>query len=86
MELRLPELPGCWDTCGACASGEVRVGELLVAVGDRVARDQPVLVLETDKTVLDIPAERAGRVVELCVDPGAVLSAGCVLLRLAVDG
>ena len=85
VELRLPGLPDCWETCGACASGEVRVGELLVAVGDRVLRDQPVLVLESDKTALDIPAETGGTVVEVCVREGQVLEAGMLLVRLAAE-
>lgn len=82
-ELRLPSLPDCWESCGACAADEVAVVEVLVAVGDRIERDQTVVVIETDKTVLDIPAERAGVVSEVCVAVGDPAVSGMPLLRLA---
>ena len=85
VDVVMPNLPECWESCGACASGEVVVAEVTVAVGDRVDRDAPVLVLETDKTTLDIPAGYDGVVTEVRVAPGDLLEAGMPLVRLAVD-
>ena len=62
VDLCLPGLPDCWESCGNCSDGTLTVVEILVVPGEQVAVDQPLLVLETDKTTLDIPAERAGRV------------------------
>jgi len=85
VDVVLPNLPDCWESCGACASGEVCVAEVLVEAGERIARDSPVLVLETDKTTIDIPAEQGGVVAEVCVVPGDLLKAGTLLLRLVTD-
>ncbi len=85
-ELRLPGLPDCWETCGNCSDGELSVVEVLVAPGDRVAADTPVLVLETDKTTLDIAADRAGRVAEIAVGVGERVTEGQLLLRIAPEG
>ncbi len=61
--------------------------EVLVAVGDEVARDQGLLVLESDKASMEIPSTAAGRVVELLVSEGAQLSEGSpVAVIEVVDG
>ena len=82
VDLCLPGLPDCWESCGNCSDGTLTVVEILVAPGERVAVDQPLLVLETDKTTLDIPAERAGTVLELNVAVGDRVSEGQLMLRL----
>ena len=70
VELRIPKYPECWDSCGNCRSGGVLVDDVLVLPGDLVERDDTLIVLETGKVALDIPAPRAGRVVELLVAAG----------------
>ena len=82
VDLCLPGLPDCWESCGNCSDGTLTVVEILVATGEHVAVDQPLLVLETDKTTLDIPAERAGTVLELNVAVGDRVTEGQLLLRL----
>lgn len=82
VDLCLPGLPDCWESCGNCSDGTLTVVEILVVPGEQVAVDQPLLVLETDKTTLDIPAERAGRVLELNVAVGDRVTEGQLLLRL----
>lgn len=79
----LPGLPDCWETCGNCGDGELTVIEIHVSPGDEVAMDTPVLVVETDKTTLDIAADRAGRVVEVAVAVGDRVGEGQLLLRVA---
>ena len=56
-----------------------------VTPGDRVVADQPLLTVETDKAVVDIPSPRNG-VVEACLgQPGDVIQVGQPLLQFAAD-
>ena len=80
--VRMPKYPECWQSCGACASGDVFVLELLVEVGDVVARDDDILTLETGKVALDIPSPAAGRVVALHVTAGDTVAEGALLASL----
>ena len=41
-------------------ASDVEVIELLVAVGDTVAEEDSLLVLESDKAAMEIPAPKAG--------------------------
>ena len=66
---------------------DVPVIELLVAVGDTVAKDQGLLTLESDKATLEVPAPFAGVVKELKVKLGDTLSEGSVVAIIeAADG
>ena len=58
------------------------VVELLVAVGDAVELEQSLIVLESDKASMEIPASHAGVVVELKMAVGDQLSEGDVILVL----
>ena len=60
----------------------IPVIELLVAPGDRVEFDDPLLTLESDKATMDIPAPAAGVVAEFQVGLGDEVSQGDVLLVL----
>ncbi len=46
---------------------ESYVAEFLVAVGDTVAVDQPILKVETDKAIVEIPSPFAGVLTEWLV-------------------
>lgn len=46
-------------------STEVVVAQWLVEVGDRVEANQPVMQVETDKAMVDVPTPIGGVVVEL---------------------
>lgn len=61
---------------------EVPVIEIPVAVGDVISADDTVLVLESDKATLDVPAEASGRVVEILLQLGDVVSMGAPMLRI----
>lgn len=82
--VRMPKYPECWSSCGACASGNVFILELLVKVGDRVARGNNMLTLETGKVALDIPSPQAGRVVKLHVTEGDTVDEGALLITLEI--
>ena len=84
VSVRMPKYPECWSSCGACASGNVFILELLVKVGDRVARDDNMLTLETGKVALDIPSPQAGRVVKLHVTEGDTVDEGALLITLEI--
>ncbi|MCL2831208.1 MAG: dihydrolipoamide acyltransferase [Betaproteobacteria bacterium] len=78
----MPKYPPCWESCGACASGEVFVLEIHARPGDELKFDDPILSLETGKVALDIPSPCAGKVVEVFVVPGQSLEAGQLILAL----
>jgi pyruvate/2-oxoglutarate dehydrogenase complex dihydrolipoamide acyltransferase (E2) component len=66
--LKMPKLGDAVDT--------VVVLEVLVAPGDRVSEGQSLLVVETDKAKLEVPAPFAGRVIEVAVAVGDEISVG----------
>ena len=59
---------------------EAEIVSWLVAVGDRVVEDQPVVEIETDKAVVEMPAPVTGTVVALGGEVGSVISVGEVLI------
>ncbi len=72
-ELRVPDLGEFAD---------VEVIEVLVAPGDRLEVDDPVITLETDKASMDVPATEAGTVADVNVSVGDKVSAGDLVLTL----
>jgi pyruvate dehydrogenase E2 component (dihydrolipoamide acetyltransferase) len=52
----------------------------LVAVGDRVALDQPLVEMQTDKAVVEIPAPRAGVILRREGKEGDVIPVGATLV------
>ena len=84
VEIRLPKYPECWESCGNCGSGAVSVDDVLVLPGQRVERDDTLIVLETGKVAIDIPAPQAGTVVELFLAAGDLVAEGRLILTLAV--
>ncbi len=60
--------------------------ELLVAVGDQVALDQGLIVLESDKASMEIPSTVTGTVVELLVKVGDHLAEGAPIAMIEVAG
>ena len=82
LTVRMPKYPECWSSCGSCANGNVFILELLVKIGDKVARDDNILTLETGKVALDIPSPYAGRVIEIHVTEGDTVDEGALLVTL----
>ena len=65
---------------------DVPVIEILVAPGDTVAVEDPLVTLESDKATMDVPAPFAGTVKDLTVKVGDKVTEGSLLLTLdAVD-
>src|SRR5690606_2052326 len=65
---------------------DVPVIEVLVAVGDTVAKDQGLVTLESDKATLEVPSSAAGVVREVKVKMGDRLSEGSVVVVLEAEG
>jgi pyruvate dehydrogenase E2 component (dihydrolipoamide acetyltransferase) len=61
---------------------DIPVIEILVKAGDRVSKDTPLVILESDKATLDVPSQEAGTVRELKVAIGTRVSRGSLLLTL----
>ncbi len=65
---------------------EAEIVEWLVAVGDLVNEDQPVVVVQTDKAVVDIPAPTTGRLVTQSAAVGDIVPIGGSLFRFDAAG
>src|SRR4051812_3220701 len=66
---------------------DVPVIEILVEVGQDVAEEDPLVVLESDKATMEVPSPAAGKVGELLVNVGDKVSEGTALVRLdGADG
>src|ERR671916_613379 len=77
VEFRLP------DVGEGLADGEILSWR--VRPGDRIIRDQILVEVQTDKSVVEIPAPLDGVVVELGGKVGDVLPVGAVLAVIAAD-
>ena len=58
------------------------VSEISVSIGDKVSLDDTVLVLESDKASMEIPAENEGIVKEILVSVGETVKTGQALLKI----
>ena len=77
IEIKVPDIGDYTD---------VPVIEILVAVGDTVAKDQGLVTLESDKATLEVPSSAAGVIKELKVKLGDSLSEGSVVAILEAEG
>ncbi|MEN4903463.1 dihydrolipoyllysine-residue acetyltransferase [Luteimonas sp. TWI1437] len=77
QESKVPDIGGYDD---------VPVIEVLVAVGDTVAKDQGLVTLESDKATMEVPAAVAGVIKELKVKVGDTLSEGSVVAVIEAQG
>ena len=63
------------------------VSEVSVKTGDTVNPEDTILVLESDKASMEIPAEVNGTVKEISVEPGDELKTGQLIMKIEiVDG
>jgi len=63
----------------------VEVVEVLVSVGDHVEKDESLVVLESDKASMEIPAPFAGVVVSISIGVGDTVDEGGLILELDVS-
>ena len=65
---------------------EGEVARWLVAEGDRVEEDQPLVEIQTDKTTVEIPSPYAGTVLKVVVAEGELTPVGSVLVVIGEEG
>jgi pyruvate dehydrogenase E2 component (dihydrolipoamide acetyltransferase) len=61
---------------------DVEVIEILVKPGDVVDVDDPLITLETDKATMDVPSPVAGKISEVKVGAGSLISSGDLIVVL----
>ena len=66
-------------------ASEVEVIELLVNVGEKVKENDSLLVLESDKAAMEIPAPFSGIVKEISINLGDQVTTGSDILTLEID-
>ena len=76
LEIRVPDIGDFRD---------VEVIELMVKEGEKIAKDQSLVLVESDKASMEIPSPEAGVVRELKVKLGDKVSEGSLLLLLDRD-
>lgn len=64
---------------------EVEIREVLVAEGDQVDEGQSVLVVESDKAAIEVPAPYSGLIREIRVEEGDIAEVGDVLMTFGTD-
>lgn len=55
---------------------EAQVAEIMIAVGDIVSADQSILLIESDKASVEVPAPQAGKVEKILVEAGDMVANG----------
>ena len=58
------------------------VSEIMVKVGDVIAKDDNIVLLESDKASVEVPSSAAGKVTKISVAIGDQVSEGMVLIEL----
>ena len=65
---------------------DVPVIEVLVKVGDVIEKEQPLLVLESDKATMEVPADTAGMITSITVKVGDKVGKGTVIAEIEASG
>ena len=76
MDVRVPNL-GDID--------EVEVTELCVSVGDLVGENDPIIVIESDKASMEVPAGVAGVIESFAISLGDVVGEGSLIAHISAD-
>ena len=76
MDVRVPNL-GDID--------EVEVTELCVSVGDLVGENDPIIVIESDKASMEVPAGVAGVIQSFAISLGDVVGEGSLIAHISGD-
>ena len=64
---------------------EGEIARWLVAEGDEISEDQPLVEIATDKTTVEIPSPAAGKVAQILVGEGEVVPVGTLLVVIGSD-
>jgi len=77
VEVKVPDI-GDFD--------EVEIIEVLVAVGDKIAEEDSLITVESDKATMEIPSSHSGTVKEVKVNVGDKISEGGLVVMLESSG
>jgi|26BtaG_2_1085354.scaffolds.fasta_scaffold10619_1 pyruvate dehydrogenase E2 component (dihydrolipoamide acetyltransferase) len=72
MEIKAPDL----------GVDSAEVSEIMVSVGDVIAKDDNIVLLESDKASVEVPSSAAGKVVSIAISVGDQVSEGSLLITL----
>ncbi len=65
---------------------EVQISEWLKAEGDSVKQDEPIAVIDSEKTTFDLPAPSAGKLTKILHQAGETVAVGAVVAQLEAEG
>ena len=65
---------------------EVQISEWLKAEGDLVKADEPVAVIDSEKTTFDLPAPQAGKLTKILHQAGETITIGTVVAQCEAAG
>ena len=65
---------------------EGEIARWLVAEGQEIAEDEPLVEIQTDKTTVEIPSPAAGTVTSILAAEGDVVPVGTVIVVIGEDG
>ena len=85
VEVRLPKLTGCWESCGDCRNGDIFVQSVLVKPGDHVEAEESLIIIETGKMALDYPSPVSGTIVDVFIEDYDVLSEKMLITTILPD-
>ena len=75
MEIKAPDL----------GVDSAEVSEIMVEVGDVIAKDDNIILIESDKASVEVPSSAAGKVTKISVAIGDQVSEGMVLIEIESD-
>ncbi len=76
LEVRVPDLGDFAD---------VEVIEVHVRPGDRIAAEEPLITIESDKAAMEVPAPASGEITEVLIVAGDKVSEGSLIASLTPD-
>ncbi|HEX4349102.1 MAG TPA: biotin/lipoyl-containing protein, partial [Verrucomicrobiae bacterium] len=65
---------------------EVQINEWLKSEGDSVKQDEPLAVIDSQKTTFELPAPQNGRLVKILSQAGDTVAVGAVIAQFEPDG
>ncbi len=65
---------------------EVQISEWLKSEGDSVKQDEPIAVIDSEKTAFDLPAPQAGRLVKILHKAGETVAVGTAVAQFEAEG
>ena len=64
---------------------EVQISEWLKSEGDSVKQDEPVAVIDSEKTTFDLPAPQSGRLLKILHKAGETVAVGTIVAQLETE-